>query len=282
MAVYRPAAFTQQPRFLPAVLVPAAAPDPGLPVPAGPAGLARAAYFRAPPQPKTYRLTAPLIPDPTPILIPGPAGLTRTALYRPPPPSPQQRPAPRPPAAVLAAVPVIPLPYIPGPAGLVRSAHLRPVHRWAHRLASRTTFIPASVAFRVDLAPRAFSFAQRAIAFTFAQRSMAMTGTAETNERSGGYLTVAFTDKAGAPAIPTGVTYSVWCATNQQQVRPATSVYAAASIEIQLDAGDTAILNPKRAYETRLVTVSATFSSGDECHDQFEVRVRNLGRLAPA
>lgn len=100
------------------------------------------------------------------------------------------------------------------------------------------------------------------------------------NERSTAYLTASFFDADGQPAAPSSVTYSVYCMTSGQQLRAATSVTPAATVTIQLGATDTLIVGPANAFERRRVTVSAIYGADDELHQDIEVVVRNLNRVA--
>lgn len=95
-------------------------------------------------------------------------------------------------------------------------------------------------------------------------------------EDSTGYLTVAFLDKAGAPAVPSSVTYKIDCVTNDASVRIATALTPATSIEITLTPEDNKIIADANEYEVREITVSATFGVGDESHDSAQWRVKNL------
>lgn len=98
------------------------------------------------------------------------------------------------------------------------------------------------------------------------------------NERTTAYLTVSFKDKTGALVAPSTVTYSVYCMTNNQELRAATSLGAASTIEIVLGASDNAIVNQANGRERRRVTVKSTYGVADELNDQFEYYVQNLER----
>jgi hypothetical protein len=98
------------------------------------------------------------------------------------------------------------------------------------------------------------------------------------NERTTSYLTVSFLDKAGVAVAPSTIVYSVYCMTNEQEIRSDTSIAAGASIEIVLGASDNAIVNPANGRERRRVTVKAGYGAGDELNDQFEYYVQNLER----
>lgn len=97
------------------------------------------------------------------------------------------------------------------------------------------------------------------------------------NEKSTAYVTVAFSDKAGAPAIPATVTYSTKCKTTGTAIKTNVAVAPAASVEITLDALDNAIQTPANAAEDKLLTVRATYGVNDECNSDYTWRVKNLG-----
>ncbi len=95
-------------------------------------------------------------------------------------------------------------------------------------------------------------------------------------EDSTAYLTVAFFDKDGVAAVPTSATYRIDCVTNDASVRASTSLTPASSIEIKLAPDDNKIISDANEYETREITVSASFGTGDESHERAQWRVRNL------
>lgn len=99
------------------------------------------------------------------------------------------------------------------------------------------------------------------------------------NEGSTAYLTVDFLDKAGLPAVPSSVSYSIYCLTNRQEVRAATAVTPAAQVEITLTPADTAIIDAGNPVEVRRVTVSATYGGGEAVNDDYDVAVDNLLRV---
>lgn len=96
------------------------------------------------------------------------------------------------------------------------------------------------------------------------------------NEKTTAYVTVAFTDKAGAPAIPTAVTYSTKCKTTGTAIKTNVAVTPAASVEIVLDALDNAIQAAANQSEEKLLTVKATYGANDECNSDYAWRVKNL------
>ena len=97
-------------------------------------------------------------------------------------------------------------------------------------------------------------------------------------ERTTAYLTVTFRDKAGTAVAPAAATYSVYDMTTGTEIRAATAISPAPSVEITLGATDNAIQNPGNARERRRVTVRATFGADDELNDEFEYYVQNLER----
>lgn len=104
----------------------------------------------------------------------------------------------------------------------------------------------------------------------------------QVNERSTAVITASFFDADGEPAIPSSLVYSVWCMTTGEQLRAETSLTPVAVAEITLDATDTAIQDATNSFERRRVTVSATYGAGDELHQDIEIVVRNLHRVASA
>lgn len=96
------------------------------------------------------------------------------------------------------------------------------------------------------------------------------------NEGSTGYLSVAFYDKANLPALPSSISYTVRCLTTGTVLRAPTSLTPATSIEILLSPSDNAIQQAGNPYETRLVTVSASYGASDAINDDYTYQVRNL------
>jgi len=90
------------------------------------------------------------------------------------------------------------------------------------------------------------------------------------------YLTVDMLDKAGNPAVPTTVSYSIYCLTSKQSVRASTSLTPAAQIEITLTPSDMAILNQANKIERKRVTVVASYGAGDGVNDEYDYQVDNL------
>lgn len=96
------------------------------------------------------------------------------------------------------------------------------------------------------------------------------------NEGSTGYLTVAFTDKDGAAATPSTVSYRIDCMTNGQEVKDDTAVTPASSVKIELGAADNAIIDQANPFEKRIVTVTADYGVDDACVDEFIYAVKNM------
>ena len=100
---------------------------------------------------------------------------------------------------------------------------------------------------------------------------------AAVNERTTAYLKVAFRDKAGALAAPSGVSYRIDCLTTGQSVRPDTAVAPASEVEITLTADDNAMRSAGNVAESRRVTVVATYgSSADQVTAEHDYAVKNL------
>lgn len=96
------------------------------------------------------------------------------------------------------------------------------------------------------------------------------------NERSSAYITVAFLDKNGAPAIPTSITYSTRCTSTGTAIKSNVTVTPASTIIITLDALDNAIQNTSNSSENKLLTVRSTYGTNDECNDEYAWSVKNL------
>lgn len=103
----------------------------------------------------------------------------------------------------------------------------------------------------------------------------------EINERSAAVLTVAFFNKDGDPAAPASVTYRIDCLSTKTAIRVATSISPGLTIDIPLTSEDTRIINQSNAYETRLVTVTAVYTSDYSSSDEYEYTVKNLSKVSP-
>jgi hypothetical protein len=99
------------------------------------------------------------------------------------------------------------------------------------------------------------------------------------NEQSTAYVTVSFTDKTNAPAVPSTITYSTRSVTTGTAIKTGISVTPAASIEITLDALDTTIQNPANQYEDAMLTVHSTYGNNDNCNNEYPYRIKNLGGI---
>ena len=103
-----------------------------------------------------------------------------------------------------------------------------------------------------------------------------MTVVATVPEKTTAYLTVSFFDKAGAPAVPSSVTYRIDCVTTNAQILADTPLTPAASIEITLTPAQNAILNQANAKESKRVTVKASYGASDGLNDEYVYVVKNL------
>lgn len=99
------------------------------------------------------------------------------------------------------------------------------------------------------------------------------------NEGSTAYLTVAFTDKNGAAAAPTTVTYRIDCLTNGTEVKDDTSLSPGTSVEITITATENAIISQSNALEKRVVTVIGSYGTGDAVKNEYQYWVKNLSKV---
>lgn len=100
---------------------------------------------------------------------------------------------------------------------------------------------------------------------------------ATVNEGSTCYLTVSFKDKNGVAAAPTGVSYRIDCLTNDQEIKDDTDFTPpAASIEIEIDSTDNAIIDQDNHSERRLVTVTGTYGAEDKIVEEYEYDLINM------
>lgn len=100
------------------------------------------------------------------------------------------------------------------------------------------------------------------------------------NERSTGYLTVAFFDKTNAPAVPASVSYRIDCLTTGTAILAETALTPAASVEITLTPAQNAIVNAANASETRRVTIKATYAGAEADNREYDYQVRNLAYVS--
>jgi hypothetical protein len=96
------------------------------------------------------------------------------------------------------------------------------------------------------------------------------------NEGSTAYLGVRLMDKLGAPAVPAALSYSVRCLTTGTDLRANVALTPGSQAEIVLTPTDNAIQTATNKYETRLVTVVATYNVDDAQVEEFTYQVRNL------
>jgi hypothetical protein len=102
---------------------------------------------------------------------------------------------------------------------------------------------------------------------------------ATVNESSTSFLTVAFTDKAGAPALPVSLTYRVDCISTGAAVVPETAIFPDTNVEITIAAAENAILDTTNAKELKRVTVVAGFTGGEQHCEEYDYYVRNLSQI---
>lgn len=100
------------------------------------------------------------------------------------------------------------------------------------------------------------------------------------NEGSSGTLSIEFLDEAGAPAVPSSISYRIDCATNDVAIRADTAIAPASSIDLALTPDDTRIVAQSHRVERRRVTLVATFGPGDQLTQDYEYSVRNLNYYA--
>lgn len=98
-------------------------------------------------------------------------------------------------------------------------------------------------------------------------------------EKSTAYLSVSFRDKSGAAQAPTAATYKVHDKGSGQVLLPETTLEPAATVEITLPPSLNTLVDPSRSFETRVVTVAATFGVDDGVTNQYEYTVENLRYL---
>ena len=96
------------------------------------------------------------------------------------------------------------------------------------------------------------------------------------NERTSSYISMAFFDNTGAPAIPASVTYSTKCRSTGIAIKTNVSVAPSANIVITLDALDNAIQTPANPTEIKALTIKASYGINDECNAEYVWQVQNL------
>lgn len=101
----------------------------------------------------------------------------------------------------------------------------------------------------------------------------------EVTEKSTAYLTVNFFDKNEVAAAPSGITYRVDCEDTGAELVPDTAGAPGTTLEITIPSTANAIQDPAHAFETKLVTVTATYGVGDQLTGYYRYRVRNLSKI---
>lgn len=97
------------------------------------------------------------------------------------------------------------------------------------------------------------------------------------NERSSAWVTIGFTDRAGAPVGPDSVTYRIDCMTTGTAILGDTTVSApGASFEVELTPDFNRIIDPTNLREMRRLTVVASYGGSDEATEQYDWWVVNL------
>ena len=97
-------------------------------------------------------------------------------------------------------------------------------------------------------------------------------------EKSIGYITVTFRDKAGALASPTvSAEYKILDKATGNTIKDWTALTTAASIEITVLPADNAIVNAALDYEEHeLIAHGVYTTTTDEVYDSYPFRVKNL------
>lgn len=101
----------------------------------------------------------------------------------------------------------------------------------------------------------------------------------EINEDSAARLTVSFLDEDSAPIVPATVTYEVHDEDTGVELRTATGLSPASSIDVTLTNVDTKMNTTTKKKETHVVTVKATFSGGLQINSEYRFRVINLEQV---
>ena len=101
----------------------------------------------------------------------------------------------------------------------------------------------------------------------------------EVNEKSTAYLAVTCLDKLLAAAAPATFTYRVDCESTGAALVPDTPLTPDVNMELVVPADANAIQEPTNAFEYRLVTMTATYSGGEQVTTQYRYRVRNLTKI---
>ena len=98
----------------------------------------------------------------------------------------------------------------------------------------------------------------------------------QVNEGTTAYLSATFADKTGVAETPTTVVYRIDDVRSGTEIRGATAVSAASTVEITLSPADNRILSAAQNYETRRVTVVASYGATDQVTAEYTYRVTPL------
>ncbi len=98
----------------------------------------------------------------------------------------------------------------------------------------------------------------------------------QVNEGTTAYLSATFADKTGIAEVPTTVVYRIDDVRSGTEIRGATAVSAASTVEITLSPADNRILSTAQNYEARRVTVVAAYGAADQVTAEYVYRVMSL------
>ena len=98
----------------------------------------------------------------------------------------------------------------------------------------------------------------------------------QVNEGTTAYLSATFADKTGVAETPTTVVYRIDDVRSGTEIRGATAVSAASTVEITLSPADNRILSAAQNYEARRVTVVAAYGAADQVTAEYTYRVTPL------
>jgi len=102
----------------------------------------------------------------------------------------------------------------------------------------------------------------------------------QVNEGTTAYLSATFADKTGVAETPTTVVYRIDDVRSGTEIRGATAVSAASTVEITLSPADNRILSTAQNYEVRRVTVVAAYGAADQVTAEYVYRVMSLVGVA--
>lgn len=100
------------------------------------------------------------------------------------------------------------------------------------------------------------------------------------NEGTTGYLSVTFKNKSGTEEAPASASYRIDDVATGTQIRAATSLTPATTVEITLTPADNRILNTNLRAETRRVTVVAGYGVSDQVTSEYIYRVNSLSGVS--